>query len=183
MADAIFELILRGKDSGPVAISLHEMAELLEAFEDSLLPIIREQHPEIKPEAIAIGLTDIERGSLKLKFDSTLPLLAAAAFATITTAITTREFIDLPAQSAAGLASLVKSATRLQTDLDFYDRQGQAIPSASIHYEEPFDILGNLLVTGETDLYGKLLRVGGAEPRVAIRLDDERIFTDRKSVV
>jgi hypothetical protein len=175
MADALFELRLDGGGMHPDKVPLRELLEILSGVEDGLFALAKEQNPTLKMEEFYASLVGIVDASAGLKFASTLPLVALAAWQTLGLAIDTSTFVDLPPKALEGISRIVKVTQKLGADAKFYGSRKE--PIAVIRSADPPDVWEKRFLQGETVLYGSLLRVGGDSPSVRLRLEDGSLIT------
>jgi hypothetical protein len=164
----LMQITLSGKDITPDNIRAHDLADLIVSVEDSLISVILKQNPNADPEQLVIGLVDIETGSTRLKFSSQIPQLALSAFIAITTSISNDNYSSLPPSSVKAIQKISDFTKKRNCEATF------AIPSDTQHTAKitPTTVINlpeNAFISGETTVYGKVERVGGATPKVVIR--------------
>lgn len=113
---------------------------------------------------VVVGLTQVVKGSLSLEFSSSIPNKIIPAFRKITTSINEGKFYDLPTSSIKSLQSISHFLQKHQYLGQFLLMNGKREILASITPEMKFELPE--MLTGETILYGEVVRVGGKIPKV-----------------
>jgi hypothetical protein len=164
------ELHLTGQNLSPGSIRSKDLAELITAVEEMVAAQIIHEHPKIKKESISVGLENIVPGSIGLQFKPNDSLLTSSAALRITEGIKAGKFNQLPNATLQPLRIISAFAKRHHCNAEFYERNGQAKLLAVITPE--LEIPETVFLKGETTLYGKVLRAGGADenhPRIQVR--------------
>jgi len=157
----------------PTALKASEVAELISAYENALLRVIERDNPEVNTDNILISLVDIQENSSHYKFmPSVKPIVFAAAFS-INTTIANKSFSELPYKTVESLSEIWKFTKKKNCQSEF---TGKSIPNAIIAPESPIQITKDFFFEGETTIYGRVERVGGAMPKVRIRLDNDQVL-------
>lgn len=173
----LFELKFTGGDIKPEKISSQELAELIKSFESSIINTIKKEHKDFNEENLIISLVDIEESSLKLKFKPKLYELALPAFLTISTSIANNNFSSLPYKTIESLVQISSFCKSKKCSAEFKNDFSSDTPAAIIYSDQEISIPKDLFIVGETIIYGKVVRVGGVEPKVAIRIKEgETLF-------
>ncbi|AFN73830.1 hypothetical protein MROS_0587 [Melioribacter roseus P3M-2] len=173
----IFELRFAGDDIKPENIRAKDLAEVISAFEDSLLKLILKDNRELNEEKIIIGLVDVENGSAKLKFKSTIPEITLSALLLISTSISKNDFSQLPSSSIRSLKTISDFTKKRNCVAEFRANPLEEKPLASINKETSIEIPDTHYIIGETSIYGRVERVGGVKPKVMIRLTDNNLIS------
>ena len=167
------QITLSGKDITPANIRARDLADIIISVEESLTSIILKQNPATDPEQLVIGLVDIETGSTKLRFSSQLPQLALSAFVALTTSISNNDYTSLPASSVRAIQKISDFAKKRQC-IAAFEVPSDTSHSARITPDSVIDFPENAFISGETTVYGKIERVGGATPKVVIRTGENK---------
>ncbi len=151
----------------PDQLSLGELAELLEHTEKAIRAQVQSEDPDTPPDDYRTSLVSIHDGSTGL--DLRVAARAVPTIIAIGIALSTSRLSRLAPgtvnelESLRGFSARVASPIEVRHGPDFREVLGAILPDVPIRTR--------LRVSGETDLYGRLLRVGGVEPRAAIELD------------
>lgn len=171
--DDILDLYLSGGGINPASIKASEVADLISAYENALFRVIEKNSPEINTETILISLIDVQEGSSHYKFVTNYKEIVFAAALAINTAIATNSLSSLPFKTVKSLEEIWKFTKKRNCQAEFI---GESLPKAVIVPEVPIQITEDFYFEGESTIYGKVERVGGATPRVRIKLDSGQIL-------
>ncbi len=175
MSNPQFSLHFYGNNIKPNQVSLSELADLLKQIETGICAIVEQNDPKTKREDIIIGLEQIAEGSMNLKFSSQLGAVVGVALSILSLAIEKKSYDALPFEAIESVRHIKKFVESKQCDVSIYGQSdNEAI--VTIHSTDDLQIDQNLYIPGDTNLYGKLERVGGAKPQIRILQDNgERI--------
>ena len=177
MAETLFEIKLSGGGLLPETLPIQELADVLKSVELILGSIALDQNIGLNSEDFIVGLVDIEKGSARLKFTSTFSEVALAALMTVTTAICTRDYKDIPNNALKGLKELSVYTAKRGCDIQIYKEGDLSNPLAEICADVSLSLPGDATITGYTTVYGQILRIGGVEPKVVVRtLDNDLLY-------
>lgn len=168
MADNIaFEIRLR--DLTPEATSLSDLAKLLNDADKALRALV-ETVELVEESDLVVGLVDIVRGSNVLRFGSPQVERAQTMWRVLTDAVAEDKAHTLPEPTKAFVESMVAVARKRNTAVELADAPLVA-PRVVI---DPLKDLTLRVptVVGETDIYGVVSRIGGADPKIRITLDE-----------
>ncbi|MFZ1754431.1 MAG: hypothetical protein WBO46_12785 [Caldilineaceae bacterium] len=160
------ELRLTGNNIQPGHLRGHDLAALLVALEDTIAVCVVSQEPDLRKEAVRVGLADVQQGSFALQFEMNLIEYTLAAFQLVADAVARNVFDGLPRLALAPLRDLKKVLDRGDYSAEFR-LMDHAVPLAILTTETDIPILASL--KGETVIYGEVMRVGGVEPRIMLR--------------
>jgi hypothetical protein len=104
----ILELYLSGGGISPTTLKASEVANLIDAYENALLNVIKRDNPEIDIETIFISLVDIKEGSSRYKFIPNFKEIIFTAAVTINLAISNNTISDLPFKTVEKLSHIWK---------------------------------------------------------------------------
>ena len=166
------ELSFRGEGIIPENLSSSEVAEIISSYECAIMSLIARDNPEINLDDVFISLIGIEENSVHLKFKPKLDIILSAAFV-INTAIISNHFETLPYRSVDSL-NRIWTFTRNRNCSG--EISGNNLPRAKISPDSEIKVTEDFFYKGETTIYGRVERVGGAVPRVRIKLDDDQVI-------
>ena len=172
VSKSFIEVSFSGEDIKPDSVKASDIADILKAVEDMVEAQVFRDHPEIDKETVVVGLVGVKSSSLDLQFSSTIPELALAAFQDTGQAIRDRDFSRLPSSSFDALALVVSFTRKRQCTADFIILNGKRDVIATITPD--IELERKPLLTGETTIYGQVVRVGGRKPRVMVEMVDGR---------
>lgn len=168
------EITLTGEGMSPGRIRSREIAEVIDCIEDMVASVVIRDHPELKKEAIVIGLSNIRSGSISLEFSPNLLELTLPAARLITKSISKNNFGTLPSSTLNSLKKLSAFTRRHQCNAEFSTQNGKLESLAVLTPETTIPEVYPL--SGETTLHGEITRVGGAEPKIQFRTLDKKII-------
>lgn len=132
---------------------------------------------------LGVSLVRIGRQSTGLSLATTDPSVVKPAFREVAKAVKNADILGLPRRSREGVVRLREFAIDWNRVLEFRLPDVQR-PLAVLRPDTHLYPIVSPLVTGETDIYGQLERVGGATPRAVLRLsNDETLRFDVSEVV
>lgn len=176
MENELIEIRLAGTDIIPGLVRSKELADIIESVEEMIASLIAKNNPDIKKDEVIIGLTNIKDGSVRLRFSSSLQSLTLTAFLTIGQAITSNSFELLPSSTIKSLQKISSFSKKHNCTIGLHSLNNQDIeayikPDMNIQMKEP--------VSGETTIYGKILRVGGKKPKASVEtIEGDTIYCD-----
>jgi hypothetical protein len=167
---------LTGRAMAPGAIRSHDIAELIDSFEEMIACIVAERYSNIKKDDVIIGLASLSDGSIRLGFKSILPSVVIPAYLSVASAVNKNEFASLPGSSRRAIDKIISFTRRHHCVADLHSPDnGELI--ASITPSTNTQVPG--LAQGQTTIYGRILRVGGKNPRVTVEtVTGDSIFCD-----
>lgn len=173
--DEIIELKITGQDIKPENLPLKELVDVLSNFEDSIVATVLRDHSDLNRKDIVISLVNIHSGSIGLDILPQLPEYVLPAYREITQSFNSDDFSNLPHPAIESLRELTAFSRRRQVEITFSSQNGQRTELARI---TPTTLIAALpSFSGQTTLYGYVLRVGGEKPKVMLRLPDEQSFS------
>jgi hypothetical protein len=162
MSEKYFGLRLTGMK--PADVRAGELAKIISAFEDMIASTVKRERPQISKEELGVGLVKIENASVGLEFATKLPELTISAYDGITTSIATEKFLDLPSDTLRHLREIHSFIKSKNCEGELLSRNGKAILKAVLL--PTTHIPQHPKVKVQTVIYGRIVRVGGADPRV-----------------
>lgn len=150
-----------GPEIKPGFVSSRVVAEAIILVEDTIALMVRSKHPEIKKDQICVGLFDVVDGSEGLLFrpnlDECIP-----AYRSITQCIGSNKVIELPSLVRKRIKEFRKFNEKNKIWIDFYlveKEKTHFLATLTAEQEIPEDPI----LSEETELYGKVIRVGGKD--------------------
>ena len=172
--NTMLEIRLSGENISPGKIRSKEIAEVIESVEDMIASMAIHEHSGLKKEDIVIGLKDIRQGSIGLIFAQNLAEITEPATRDLTKAISEKNFGALPSDVMKSLRKLSAFTRRNQCNTEIAIMNGGSkilttlTPETEIPDQYPF--------SGETTLYGEIMRVGGSEPKIQFKTLENKII-------
>lgn len=164
----ILEIHFTGENISPESIRIGEIAVILDAIENVLLTVIAQEHEGLTKEILTIGLHNINAGSLGLQFTSKLPEVVTPAFEQVATSIRSGVIENIPYESLNHFEKLLSFVKRHQAQADFIVLNGKSKTLATLTPD--FELPKTVYITGQTTIYGEIVRVGGVEPKVEVKM-------------
>ncbi len=170
----IMEIKFSGENILPETIRARDLADILANVEESLTAIILKENADINIDDLVIGLVNIEEGSAKLRFKSSMQIIALLAFTMLSTAISTGDFTKVPITAINSVKSISDFTKKRNCVAEFRTQIDSEKPLASLTPTSEINIPAIYQLSGETVIYGRIIRVGGATPKAVIRLNDKQ---------
>jgi hypothetical protein len=175
----ILELKFEGNGVNPGSVKPHEIAELINSFEKSLLATIKQNNPEIDTENLLFTFESLKNESLGIGFKTIarsaanidLKAIVIASFLGITAGFNEGNFSSLPLQAISHLKTFTKFSKRHECSGSF-KHNNQVISSFTGSTEINTDKVKWL--KEETTIFGKLIDSGGENPNVHIKVSDDQ---------
>ncbi len=124
---------------------------------------------------MVVGLTAIDEGSVLLRFSSPQPNLVVPAWHQVTDAVVNGTFRDLPVSSVKSLREIALFVQRRNCDAELRVRTDQPRVLATITPRTTIDPIP--LISGTTVLYGRIVRVGGAKPKIRVQTPQGQVIS------
>ena len=154
----IIELKFQGNNIRPDLISNKEIAAMLLAFDNAIMPIFKEQNPEISSIISPITFKDI--GYKSISFRNTIrehSPKVKAAFTTLVLSISTQTSEGIPSQSQSAIKKIISFSDRHSCDAAFgYSQDGVFFPLTDI---EPFQKHSFQKFKEVKEYYGRLVKL------------------------
>ena len=166
MDKPLFHIEMRGSGVYPRTTPLKELIDFLTNLETTILETAKAQDVDIQKDVVS--LVDIQEGSNRLGLaiaPSFLPVIAQ-----ITRTVATQEFSNLPDRAHRSLYGIYEQAKKKNWEIHFVADNAQDIEVATISNECPIPNPVSPYVKGTSTIFGRCIRVGGAEPKVDVRL-------------
>ncbi len=166
-SDITIEIRLSGKDMIPGSVHSREIAEVITAMEDMLTSIVLKKYPQLSKETLVLGLSKIRNQSIGLVFVPNNPELLIPATIEVANSVSTNNYTSLPSKALAALEVLTGFTRKYDCLADFSTRNGKLEHLATITPDT--DIPRREMLSGETVIYGDIMRVGGATPKIQFK--------------
>jgi hypothetical protein len=166
--DEELKIRLRGEGIKPGLVRSKEIAEILESIEEMAVAEAIKQNPELNREDIIVGFYAIEDESIGLKFKTTFAAAVVAAFVSAVESVERKDFDSLTPQSMNSLKVVSSFSRRHSCDAIFGSSENSEITIISPGTEIP----SPSYIFGQTEILGKIIRVGGKNPKAMIELMD-----------
>ena len=173
----IFELKFFGNDISPEKVKPSEIAQLLANFERIIINQAQFESPGIDSDEVLFCFDKLDDKSLDLIF-KTLKLkdILLSSYLTVATAFTTGDYSKIDKSAITPLKDIVKFTKKHNCEGSF-KLNDETISSFNSNVEINYNLPQS--IKGETTIYGKIIRVGGEEPRIHFRTsDDEKLIFD-----
>lgn len=166
--DDEIKIRLRGEGVKPGLIRSKEIAEILESVEEMAVSEALRKNPELHRDDIIIGVYAIDDASIGLRFKTTFSVAVISAFISAAEAIEKEDFDYLSPQSITSLKVLSNFSKRHNCDaiIGSGSKEELAVISPNTVIPSPSYIFG------QTEILGKVIRVGGKTPKAMIELTD-----------
>lgn len=148
----------------PEDIRAGELANILKSFEDLIASDIKRHKPQIAKEQLGIGLVKLFDQSIGLEFSTKLPELTIPSFESIARIIEKETYLDLSTETLKHLKEIISFLKLKNCEGEMFIQNGKTdlkailLPSMVVP-EHP-------ILLAKTIVFGRVVRVGGAEPRV-----------------
>ncbi len=164
----LLEIHFTGENISPESIRIGEIAVILDAIENVLLTVVAQKHEGLTKDILTIGLHNINPGSLGLQFTSRLPEIVTPAFEQVATSIQSGTIDNMPFESLNHFEKILSFVKKHQAQADFIVVNGKSKNLATLTPDFELPKPGH--ITGQTTIYGEIVRVGGVEPKVEVKL-------------
>jgi len=173
-------LELEINDILPHDIRAGELAQIITSLEDLILEIVKIKNPSITKEILGIGIYKLENNSIDIDVISKVPEVADPAYMLLTNVINSQKFLTLPNKALDHLREIHRITSSYERDANFYVHNGSIKQQASLHQEMIIPAHKNIQTN--TTIFGKVIRVGGSTPHVALELSSgKKIYCSVKS--
>ncbi|MCF6133442.1 hypothetical protein [Flavobacterium wongokense] len=169
-----------GNEIEPSKVSANEFAKIVACYENALLAVINKKHPA-RNGIDFISIVEVKHESLTIEADPHVDEIKEAANE-INTAIKNNKVNFLPYEVIENLVPFQQFVNKYGCKAILNGIEG--VETAEITVESDIKISEALYYKGETTIYGKIIRIGGAQPRVRIETESGKtisVITDRKN--
>jgi len=174
---SLIEVNFSGEGIKPDSVKASDIADILKAVENMVESQVFRDHPEIDKEQVIIGFVNIKSESIGLQFVSPIQNIVFPIFRSIGEAIETNDYKGLPTTSIDALDTIISFSRKKQCIAEFVTSNEHREVLATITPETTLERRARL--SGETIVYGQVVRVGGREPRAMVELvNGQTVFCD-----
>lgn len=150
----------------PSDIRAGELAKIICSFEDMIASTVKRSRPQITKEDLGVGLVKIEDKSIGLEFSTKLPELAFTAYENITESVSNEKFLELSGETLQSLREIHSFIKSNNCEGELFSRNGKTVIKAVLLPST--EIPQHPKMTAQTTIYGRIVRVGGVDPRVMV---------------
>lgn len=176
--DQYLEIRFSGTGVHPETIHSKELAEVIAAFEEMMSAELTRSDKEIDSAGVVVSLVGIEEGSAKLRFRSTYMTAAVLVFSAAAQLIEARRYEELAPKSVESLKTFQKFGRKHNSYAEFRTEIDSPEPLARLAPEDAIELEGPEFISGETAIYGRVVRVGGVEPKIWLSVDGDQVGCD-----
>lgn len=171
----LIEVKITGREILPGDIRSKDIAEIIISIEKMIISYISSELPLIKEDEILIGLQEIRKGSIDLLFKPREEI-SFDTFIKISSRLSDRQFHLLPKPTREQLIKIQKLSTKLGSNIEFRSNNGKSVLVYKVDQDSEF--IDPPIISGETILYGEVIRVGGKnDATVKLSLDNGEELT------
>lgn len=167
MSEPEFQLRISGERVAPDAIDVEDLVHVLVGLRKAL--VLTAQLAE-GSGALALSLVGIGKGSVRCRMVLSEAVRPAAVL--LTAAVAQAEYAKIPFEARVVLSDLSKQVVRRRWSLDIEPEPGSDLFPIRIGEGAEFPDPTQGAWLGTTRLYGELLRVGGVDPTILMRLQE-----------
>ena len=168
MPKPIFHIEMKGMDVYPQSTPIRELADFLINLESAIAEIAKAQQVELEPGEVGVSLVEIQEGSNRLGIAVESAFIGAVSV--LTNSLSQEDFSSLPRPAHDSLYEIYKQTQRTKWEVNFLRDESQSIKDAAISSQRPVPNPLPATIRGTTTVFGRCIKVGGAEPKVDIRL-------------
>ncbi len=162
-----FQIRFSGSSIYPETVSSRELGDILAATEEMIAVTINQVDPKINSRDVIVGLTAIRTESLGLVFTLQQSDIVVPAISKVTDAVNSGNYLGLRDKAIKGLQRIVKFTEKYKCKAEFIGVGKKRDVVATISPSTVISIPAS--IHGQTTIYGKLMRVGGSEPKARIQ--------------
>jgi len=163
--DEQVELHFVGGDIRPDVVRVSDLAPVLLATESLIQATVLGERADLTRDDIALSLTEIQHGSLTLRFDSPISQIIVPQFEQMASLVQRAFFEQLPAEAIAALRRIATFTRKYHCEAQFRVGSSEAVlatvtPSLVIPADPRLYM--------QTTIYGRVVEAGGKDPNVHI---------------
>ncbi|MFZ2955915.1 MAG: hypothetical protein WA705_03335 [Candidatus Ozemobacteraceae bacterium] len=175
MANGTIEISFSGKDFGPESVHSRDLGKIIATVEEMILSAVKQKVGINLPDNFSVSLVGMRKGSIKLTFASATTALAIAAFCMVAETVNGGSLATASRSTANGLQEISSFARKYNCKAEFIRPRCKKRVIATI---TPKTVLeGVNPIVGPTNIYGRVVRVGGKRPTVTIETTDGKTLT------
>ena len=167
----ILELKFAGNGISPETVKASEIANLIVNFERTLLQQAKAEEPGIDTDEVLFCFERIDNKSLDLIFKPVkVKDIITKSYIVIATAFSTGDYSHVNRAAIAPLKEIVKFSKKHHCE-GYFNLNNDTLST----FNETVDIVYDYPTSskGETTIYGKIIRIGGEDPKLHFRINDE----------
>lgn len=169
------EIKFSGNGITPESVSTSEIFEVCSVYEETLRAYMLKHSPNISIENFTFSLVQVKESSAIYTL-KTIAIAAHAAIA-INTAIQNEDYAKLPYNSIEGIRKLWNFSKKRNCDVSLSAKDKEKVSLGFITPLKEINLPKNYVIKGETTIYGEIIRAGGIEPKIRIKLQDNEILS------
>ena len=166
--DDEIKIRLKGEGIKPGLVRSKEIAEILEAVEEMAVAEALRADSSLNRDDIIVGFYAIEDKSIGLNFKTTFAAIVISAFVSAAEAIEKKDYEYLSPQSLNSLKTISSFSKKHSCEAIIGSGSLEEITVISPSTEIPKPSY----IYGQTEILGKVIRVGGKTPKAMIELVD-----------
>ena len=179
---SFIEVSFSGEGVKPDSVKASDIADILKAVEDMVEAQVFRDHPEIDKEQVILGFVSIKGNSVDLKFVSPIQEIVFPIFRGIGQAVMTNDYRDLPPSSIDALDTIATFSRKKRCTAELVTTNGHREVLATITPKTVLEKRARL--SGETTVYGRVVRVGGKDPRAMVELlNGQIVYCDTNEAI
>lgn len=172
----VFEISLSGEGIYPESLRASELADILKSVEKTITSVAYQKDPSLNLDEFIVGLVQIEKGSAKLAFASSQSVLAKSSFEDVTEAVSKGKVYTLPNEAIEEVGKMADFSKKKGCVIEFRPELGKE-PTAFIEPDIDLGLQKIPSYSGDTVIFGKLERIGGATPKARLRISDHEVVS------
>ncbi len=177
LSKSLIEVNFSGENIKPDSVKASDIGEILKAVENMVESQVFRDHPEINKEQVIVGFVNIKSESIGLQFVSPIENIVFPIFRSVGQAIETNDYKGLPTSSIDAVETIITFSRKKQCVAELVTSNEHREVLATITPQTTLERRARL--SGETIVYGQVVRVGGREPRAMVELlSGQTVFCD-----
>ena len=166
-----FEISLSGEGIYPESIRASELADILKSVEKAITSVAHLKDPSLNLEEFIVGLVQIEKSTVSLAFASSQPSVAKSSFEEVSEAVSEGKVYKLPNEAIEEVDKMSKFSKKKGCVIAFRPDLDKE-PTAFIEPDIDIGLQKIPIYSGDTVIFGKLERIGGATPKARLRISE-----------
>ncbi len=160
----------------PEDLDISELTDILMNYKRALLSKLVHKKSEINVDKILVSLIDIGENSVEAILVSNYPEVEECS-KELVNSINSNKFDELPDESKKSLITIIDKAKVRGYKIELYPDATNKKVVAQLEYTLKDKLAGpQHILKGRTTIYGRVITVGGVEPRAQLRLLNGRLF-------
>ncbi|MBL0129277.1 MAG: hypothetical protein IPP83_17935 [Flavobacteriales bacterium] len=173
MANDQITVRLKGKNAHPDQVRAKELGLLLIELDNTIWGVVEsEPNKKYDRKEVFISLIDIKDNCVSLQFKANhiyAPVITGA-YKRITEAIHTRDYTGIPKPAREGIKEIHNFTARNHVTAEFLNGTKKML--AKLDPRLALELPSDTCAKGSTTVYAEIQRVGGVDPKIALKLDD-----------